>query len=314
MAPLSWVLPCVGLVPTRPEVTWSVAGAVRSDCADYLGVSTVSVPVPASGGVVVAGDNLPVLRQLPDGCCQVVYLDPPFNTGRTQERRRTRTVRDADGGLSVVELSRMAYRDAFEDYTGFLVPRLVEVRRVLAESGTVYVHVDPRESAYVRIMLDTVFGRDAFVNEIVWAYNWGGRPRSRWPAKHDTILMYARCPAERFFSFDEVDRLPYKAPSWQTPERVARGQTPTDVWDIPVIVGGARERTGYPTQKPVALLRRIVAASSRPGDLVADFFAGSGTAGVAAVELGRRFLLVDENPEAVQVMRRRFAGGVSFVE
>jgi site-specific DNA-methyltransferase (adenine-specific) len=169
------------------------------------------------------------------------------------------------------------------------------------------VHLDPRESHYVKVMLDRLFGRASFVNEIVWTYDYGARTRSRWPAKHDTILWYARDPAHYTFEYDAIDRIPYAAPGLVGPEKAARGKTPTDVWWQTIVPTNSRERTGYATQKPLAILTRIVAVHSHPGDLVLDFFAGSGTTGEAAARLGRRFLMVDSSPEAVRVMRKRLA-------
>lgn len=256
----------------------------------------MSAPFPPDApDRVVLGDNLDVLATLRDGSFQLVYLDPPFNTGVTQRRRA------------------LAYRDTHEDYLGFLEPRLREARRVLAASGTLYLHVDPRESHYVKVLCDTVFGRDAFLNEVVWAYDFGGRRRDRWPAKHDTILVYVRTPGAHFFDADAVDRIPYLAPRLVGPEKAARGKLPTDVWWQTIVGTNSREKTGYPTQKPEAILRRILQASSRPGDWVLDFFAGSGTTGAVARALGRRFVLVDANPDALAVMRARLGpDGVAY--
>lgn len=262
---------------------------------------------------VVEGDNLAVLATLPSGGFQLVYLDPPFNTGSVRRRRTLRTVRDAAGDrtgfgghrYATQVTASAAYADAFDDYLGFLEPRLVEARRVLAASGTLYLHVDPREAHYVKVLCDSLFGRDAFLNEIIWAYDFGGRRRDRWPAKHDTILVYVRTPGAHFFDQDAVDRIPYLAPGLVGPEKAARGKLPTDVWWQSIVGTNSREKTGYPTQKPEAILRRILQASSRPGDWVLDFFAGSGTTGAVARALGRRFVLVDANPAAVAVMRAR---------
>ncbi len=265
-------------------------------------------------GEVHLADNLTVLRALPAGAIDLCYVDPPFNTGRTQRRRRLRTIPDPAGdrqgfaGLRyrTEQLGSQAYADRFDDYLGFLEPRLREVHRVLAPHGSLYLHTDPRESHYVKVLLDGIFGRDAFLNEIVWAYDWGGRPRDRWPGKHDVILFYARTPGRHRFHPDAIDRVPYLAPHLVTPQKAARGKLPTDTWWIQIVNTNSRERTGYPTQKPLELLRRIVAASSRPDDLVLDCFAGSGTTGAACLELGRRFVLVDDHPPAVAAMAARF--------
>jgi site-specific DNA-methyltransferase (adenine-specific) len=265
---------------------------------------------------IVEGDNLPVLRALLDGCAQMVYLDPPFNTGRTQERRTLRMVADADGtrtgfgGRRYASelLERSSYRDVFDDYLGFLEPRLRELRRVLHDSGTLYLHVDYREAHYCKLLLDELFGRECFLNELIWAYDYGAKPKTRWPAKHDTILVYVKTAGEHFFDAEAVEREPYMAPGLVTPEKAARGKLPTSVWWHTIVSPTGREKTGYPTQKPEGLLRRMVQASSRPGDLCLDPFAGSGTLGAVAARLGRRYLLIDESPEAVRVMRARLAG------
>lgn len=269
---------------------------------------------------VVHGDNLDVLLRLPDGCAQVVYVDPPFNTGRTQTRVTTRTHRSESGDrigfkgqsyATVIErLSR--YDDAFEDYWSFLMPRLVEAWRVLSATGTMYLHLDYREVHYAKVMLDIVFGRECFLNEIIWAYDYGARAKKKWPAKHDTILVYVKNPAEYYFDSAGVDREPYMAPGLVTPEKAARGKLPTDVWWHTIVSPTGKEKTGYATQKPLGILRRIVAASSLPGDLVLDFFAGSGTTGAACVELDRRFLLIDSSADAVEVMRSRLPASTVF--
>jgi site-specific DNA-methyltransferase (adenine-specific) len=276
-----------------------------------------SRPVDLTGaaGSIVHAEALALLRTLPDECAGLVYVDPPFNTGKRRQGVRTRVSADPSAGRigfagrryrSEVE-SGSAYQDRFDDYVDWLRPRLEETRRILAAHGTLYLHVDPRESHYCKVLLDEIFGRAAFLNEIVWAYDYGARSTRRWSAKHDVILMYARDPAGYHFDTALVDRVPYMAPKLQTPERAARGKLPTDVWWQTIVPTTSRERTGYPTQKPLAILRRIVAASSRQGDLVVDWCAGSGTTGVAAAELGRRFLLVDESADAVAVMQQRLA-------
>jgi site-specific DNA-methyltransferase (adenine-specific) len=263
---------------------------------------------------IVQGENLDVLRALPDASVALCYVDPPFNTGRTRKHTRLRTRRDPAGGdrtgfggrrykSEVVGVSQFA--DRFDDLPGYLEPRLREARRVLRPDGSLFVHLDPRESHYVKVLLDGIFGRASFVNEIVWAYDYGARTKRRWPAKHDTILWYAVDPANYVFDFAAMDRMPYAAPGLVGPEKAARGKTPTDVWWQTIVPTNGRERTGYATQKPLAILTRIVAVHSRPGDLVLDFFAGSGTTGEAAARLDRDFLLVDSNPEAVRVMQKR---------
>jgi site-specific DNA-methyltransferase (adenine-specific) len=265
---------------------------------------------------IVLGDNLDVLRDLADGCVQMAYADPPFNTGRTRTRLTLATTaaskgdRTGFGGRRYASelLERSSYRDSFDDYLGFLEPRLRELRRVLDPTGTLYLHLDYREAHHVKLLLDEVFGRECFLNELVWAYDYGGKPRRRWPQKHDTILVYVRDPDAYFFDGDAVEREPYMAPGLVTPERAARGKMPVSVIWHTIVSPTGREKTGYPTQKPEGLVRRFVQASSRPGDLCLDPFAGSGTLGAVAAALGRRYLLIDESAEAVRVMRARLVG------
>ena len=282
----------------------------------------VALPATAGAGLIVHGEALALLRDLPDGCAGLVYADPPFNTGVRRSGFRLKTVRDGGGGrrgfagdrYSSVRTDVAGFDDHFEDYLGWLRPRLEESRRVLAGHGTLYLHVDPRESHYCKVLLDEVFGRDCFLNEVIWAYDYGARSTTRWPAKHDVILVYARTAGGHHFDLTEVERIPYMAPSLQTPERAARGKTPTDVWWHTIVPTNSRERTGYPTQKPLGVLRRIVAASSRADDLVVDWCAGSGTTGVAAMERGRRFLLCDSSADAVALMQRRLGGDIARLD
>ncbi|MFG0320272.1 MAG: DNA-methyltransferase [Planctomycetota bacterium JB042] len=268
------------------------------------------------GHQIVLGENLEVVRALEDGCANLIYVDPPFNTGKRQERRRIRTVRDEEGGdrtgfqgrrYRTIDLGTSGWSDVFDDYLAWLTPRLEEARRLLAPDGAFFLHLDPREAHYAKVLLDGVFGRDRFMNEIVWAYDYGARSKTRWPAKHDTILWYVRDPTRYVFRYDEMDRIPYMAPGLVGKEKAARGKTPTDVWWHTIVSPNGREKTGYATQKPLGVLERIVKVHSNPGDLVLDFFAGSGTTGEAAAKHGRRFLLVDENPEAIRVMAKRLA-------
>ena len=259
------------------------------------------------------GEALSVLRRLPPGIAGLVYVDPPFNTGVDRASIRTRVRATSDGArigfagrrYSSSVVRDPGYADRFDDYVSWLRPRLAESRRVLARHGTLYLHVDPRESHYCKLLLDELFGRECFLNEVIWAYDYGGRSPRRWAAKHDVILVYVRDRAAYHFATDEVDRIPYLAPKLQTAERAAKGKLPTDVWWHTIVPTVSAERTGYPTQKPLGILRRIVAASSRPGDLVLDWCAGSGTSGVAAEVLGRRYIMVDSSERAVQAMRVR---------
>ncbi|MDX6645299.1 MAG: hypothetical protein QOK40_1026 [Miltoncostaeaceae bacterium] len=262
---------------------------------------------------IVLADNLAVMAGLGDGAFQLIYMDPPFNRGGERRRLTLATEADADGDrvgfggrrYSTRLLGAAAYRDGFDDYLGFLEPRLREARRLLRASGTLYFHIDYREAHYCKLLLDELFGRRCFLNEIIWAYDYGGRPRGRWPAKHDTILVYVRDPGAHYFDAEAVEREPYMAPGLVTPDKAARGKLPTDVWWHTIVPTRGREKTGYPTQKPEGVLRRMVQASTAPDDWCLDPFAGSGTLGAVARALGRRFLLVDDNPEAVRVMEQR---------
>ncbi len=278
-------------------------------------MSGTSTGVDTTGSTVHLGDNLAVLRGLADGMADLIYVDPPFNTGRPRTYTRLRTRRDTDGDrtgftgrrYASQPISSLTFGDVFDDYLEWLEPRLVEARRVLSPRGTLYFHIDFREVHYCKILLDGIFGRDCFLNEIIWAYDYGGRSRRRWPPKHDNILVYVRDPADYTFNADSVERIPYMAPGLVGPEKAARGKLPTDTWWHTIVPTSGRERTGYPTQKPLGILKRIIAASSCPGELVLDFCAGSGTTGEAAHALDRRFYLIDDNPEAIQVMARRLA-------
>lgn len=270
---------------------------------------------PDAPDTVVHADNLAVVSALPDAAFRLIYIDPPFNTGRSQARQRTTAVR-VEGGSVIgfkgrsyerIKGDLLSYDDRFDDYWEFLEPRLIEAWRLLADDGTLYLHLDYRESHYAKVLLDALFGRECFLNEIVWAYDYGAKAKNRWPAKHDTILVYVKNPRGYFFDSAAVDREPYMAPGLVTPEKAELGKLPTDVWWHTIVSPTGREKTGYPTQKPEGVLRRIVQASSGEGDWVLDFFAGSGTTGAVAAALGRRFLLVDSNPEAITVMRQRFA-------
>ena len=313
---------------------------------------------------IIQGDNLEVARTLPDASFTLIYLDPPFNTGRTQTRSVEAAVRTppsredapAEGADPAVEAANWrssgtapsgtvpattqggtvpattqppatptppvkagfrgasyarlrgdlrVYDDRWGDYLDFLEPRLREAWRLLADDGTLYLHLDYREAHYAKVLLDAMFGRECYLNELIWAYDYGAKSKRRWPTKHDTILVYVKDPAQYWFDSEAVDREPYMAPGLVTAEKAARGKLPTDVWWHTIVPTSGAEKTGYPTQKPEGILRRIVQASSRPGDRVLDLFAGSGTTGAVAAALGRSAVLVDDNPEAIAVMRRR---------
>jgi site-specific DNA-methyltransferase (adenine-specific) len=274
--------------------------------------------------LIIAGDNSLVLPKLPPQAFDLIYMDPPFNTGRSQRRDTISVAADGAGKrvgfggrrYSSRLLRSLSYDDEFADYLAFLEPRLERARQLLAADGTLYFHIDYREAHYCKLLLDEIFGRDAFLNELIWTYDYGAKPRRRWPAKHDTILVYVRTPGGHHFDPDAVEREPYMAPGLVSAEKAQRGKRPTDVWFHTIVPTTGREKTGYPTQKPEGVLRRMVAASSRPGGWCLDPFAGSGTLGAVCRQLGRRFVLVDSNPVAIEVMRDRLQerGGAGPVE
>ncbi len=279
------------------------------------------MPANAISNRLYFGDNLTHLQSIPDGSAQLVYIDPPFNTGRKQERGASTTRRVEGGGrvgfkgqsYEIIRTTVLSYDDEFADYWSFLEPRLEEAWRILGQTGTLYLHLDYREAHYAKVLLDALFGRECFLNEIIWAYDYGGKAKNRWPSKHDTILVYVKDAKNYYFDSSSVDREPYMAPGLVTPEKVELGKLPTDVWWHTIVSPTGKEKTGYPTQKPEGILRRIIQASSREGDLVVDFFAGSGTTGAVAAKLGRRFALIDQNAESIAVITERLArDGVEF--
>ena len=220
------------------------------------------------------GDNLPILASLPSGSVDLIYIDPPFNTGKTQARTQIKTARTENGDrvgfqgqrYQTVKIGSKAYTDLFDDYLAFLEPRLVEAYRLLAPHGSLFFHIDYREVHYCKVLLDGIFGRDCFLNEIIWAYDYGARTKKKWPPKHDNILWYAKDPEHYTFNYEEIERIPYMAPGLVGPEKAARGKTPTDTWWHTIVPTNGPEKTGYPTQKPLGILRRIIQASSNPGD------------------------------------------------
>ncbi len=264
---------------------------------------------------IVQGENAEVLATLPRGFARLIYIDPPFNTGRKQERQRMRVRAADDGGrvgfggrrYDVEHVDSPAYQDAFDDYVGFLLDRVEAALPCLTEDGSLFVHLDYREAHYVKVALDRLLGRERFQNEIVWAYDFGGRPKRKWPAKHDTIFWYVLDPKRYVFCFEAMDRIPYMAPGLVGAEKAARGKTPTDVWWHTIVPTTGKEKTGYPTQKPLGVLERIIKVHTEPGDTVLDFFAGSGTTGEAAARNGRGFVLIDEHPDAIAIMSERLA-------
>lgn len=265
-------------------------------------------------GKIILGDNLEVLKKIPKESVSLIYIDPPFNTGKVQSRKQLKTVRAVDGDrvgfqgatYKTTVLGERGYNDSFNDYLGFLEPRLRLAYDILTPNGSLYFHIDYREVHYCKILLDKIFGRECFLNEIIWAYDYGARSKNKWPAKHDNILWFCKNPDNYIFNYDQMDRIPYMAPGLVGPEKAAIGKTPTDTWWHTIVSPNGREKTGYPTQKPLGIIKRIIAASSMPNDTVLDFFAGSGTFGEAALSLGRHFILIDSNNEAVEVMQKRF--------
>ena len=281
---------------------------------------TATAWTPDGPDLVVHGDNLAVLAALPDESFRLIYIDPPFNTGRTQTRQTLTTKRIAGGSRTgfkgqtyeTIKGLLYSYDDDFADYWDFLEPRLEEAWRLLDERGTLYLHLDFREVHYAKVVLDAMFGRECFLNEIIWAYDYGARATKKWPAKHDTILVYVKDPEQYYFDNLAVDREPYMAPSLVTAEKAERGKLPTDVWWHTIVSPTGKEKTGYATQKPEGILRRIVQASSAPGDWVLDFFAGSATTGAVAAKLDRRFVLMEQNPAAIAIMRERLPATTEF--
>jgi site-specific DNA-methyltransferase (adenine-specific) len=287
-------------------------------------IQSVADELRLDDDLLLFGENRTGLDRLPESSFDLIYMDPPFNTGRLQARHTLSAVADPEGGRVGFKgrryrsalLRSLSFEDGFADYIGFLEPRLERARALLAPHGTLYFHIDYREAHYCKLLLDEVFGRDAFLNELIWAYDYGAKPRRRWPAKHDTILVYVRTPGHHHFDADAVEREPYMAPGLVSAEKALRGKRPTDVWFHTIVPTKGREKTGYPTQKPEGVLRRIVAASSWPGGWCLDPFAGSGTLGAVCRQQGRRFVLIDSNPVAIQVTRDRLEqrGSPSAVE
>ncbi len=275
-------------------------------------------------GLVVSilhGDNADILPTLPDASFDLIYIDPPFNTGRTQARSQTRSLPDVLGDrtgfrgerYATIKVGTRSFADSFDDYLAFLEPRLCHAHRLLTPTGSFFLHLDYREVHYAKVLLDQIFGRDSFINEIIWSYDYGGRSTRRWSPKHDNLLWYAKNPDNYTYRYDDIDRIPYLAPGLVGAEKAARGKTPTDCWWNTIVSPTGNEKTGYPTQKPLAILERIVTVHSNPGDKLLDFFAGSGSFGEAAKRHGRHVVLVDESEEAVEIMERRL-GVASRIE
>lgn len=311
--------PETGLADYRAVVAAADSGAplgrVEVRCPSGSRISFALDPATRGQVTIHHGDNLALLGGMADGSVDLIYIDPPFNTGVLQARTRIKTARDDEGDrvgfrgerYRSVRLGTRSFADAFDDYLGFLAPRLEEAFRLLSPEGSLFLHLDYREVHYAKVLLDQIFGRASFVNEIIWAYDYGGRTTKRWPAKHDNILWYSRTPRRYCFNYDAIDRIPYMAPGLVGAAKAARGKTPTDTWWHTIVSPGGREKNGYPTQKPLGILNRIVRVHSRPGETILDFFAGSGSIGEAAAMHGRHAILIDRNPEAITVMGERLA-------
>lgn len=264
--------------------------------------------------VIHHGDCLDILPEIPRNSIRLAYIDPPFNTGHTQKRQRLKLVHDVQskregfGGRTYTptKLENDAqFADKFEDYPAWLMPRIETILPTLTDDGSILIHLDYREVHYIKVAMDKLMGRDHFMNEIIWAYDYGARSKTRWPAKHDNILWYAKDPDNYVFNFDAMDRIPYMAPGLVGPEKAARGKTPTDTFFLTIVPTNGKEKTSYPTQKPMHLLNRFIRVHSNKGDTVLDAFAGSGTTGESAVIHDRNFVLIDENPTAIEVMKKR---------
>lgn len=261
-------------------------------------------------------DNLNVLENLPPESVDLIYIDPPFNTGKVQKRTQIKTVASEEGDrvgfqgkkYKTIKLGTKGYEDKFDDFLSFIEKRMVHAHRILKKDGSLFFHLDYREIHYCKVLIDRIFGRESFMNEIIWAYDYGARSKKKWSAKHDTILWYAKDPDNYTFNYEEMDRIPYMAPGLVGPEKAARGKTPTDVWWHTIVSPNGKEKTGYATQKPLGIISRIVKIHSNPGDVLCDFFAGSGTLGEAAYRNGRDCILVDNNIEAMETMEKRFRG------
>jgi site-specific DNA-methyltransferase (adenine-specific) len=301
--------------PIKSDPSKETGSSIRKPIQAAIASPSTETLLPMSQGAIeiFEGDNLPIMKEMAAESVDLIYVDPPFNTGKKQARTQIATIRDEDGDRTgfqnrryrTIKIGTKAFDDAFDSFMDFLVPRLEEAHRLLKHTGSLFLHLDYREIHYAKVALDKIFGRECFINEIIWAYDYGARSKKKWSAKHDNILWYVKNPEDYCFNFEEMDRIPYMAPGLVGKEKAARGKTPTDTWWHTIVSPNSHEKTGYPTQKPIGVLNRIVKVHSKPGDLVMDFFAGSGTLGESAALLGRNAVLIDSNPEAIAVMRRR---------
>ena len=304
---------------------------------------------PVFRNTLYTSDNLYVLLGLDSGLVDLIYLDPPFNSKRTYSApvgskaagasfKDMWTWKDVDEhnldslAVSHPDLTKFIagageiHGKPMMAYLTYMSQRVVEMRRVLKDTGSFYLHCDPTAGHYLKIMLDGIFGKKNFIAEIIWSYAWGVRTTRRWNRKHDVILMYAK---SRIFTFnysavmekrreEVLRRLEFgSASATMAADRGKSGDRtmalPTDVWYIPTLNAMSKERTGYPTQKPLDLLKRIVLASSNEGDVVMDPFCGCATTCVAAQQLGRKWIGIDVEEQARNVLIRRLssdAGGI----
>jgi len=222
----------------------------------------------------------------------LIYIDPPFNTGKRQERKR-------------VDIKSFGYDDSWSNYYGMMNRALVGCWKTLADDGSLLLHVDYREVHYLKVMLDQVFGRECFMNEIIWSYDYGARSKKRWSPKHDNILWYAKDPKKYTFNYGQIKRIPYMAPGLVGKEKAAKGKPQTDVIWHTIVPTNGKEKTGYATQKPIGLIEQFIRVHSNPGDVVMDCFCGSGTTGEAAAKNDRGFVMCDSNKDAVEITKKR---------
>jgi site-specific DNA-methyltransferase (adenine-specific) len=262
---------------------------------------------------IIFGDNLGILKTIPDNSIDLIYTDPPFNTKTKQTRNKIKAVLSDNGlvGFSgdkynrVIEGQYGSFEDTFDDFIGFLVPRLKEAHRILKSNGSMYLHLDYREVHYIKVEMDKIFGRENFLGELIWAFDYGAISRKKWTMKHNNILYYVKDKDNYTFNFDKIPRIPYKAPGLAGPVKAARGKIIKSVWQETIVCTNSKEKQNYSTQKPLRILNRIVEVSSNPGDICLDFFAGSGSFGQACLNNNREFIMIDSNPEAINIMKKR---------
>jgi site-specific DNA-methyltransferase (adenine-specific) len=261
---------------------------------------------------IIFGDCLDALKTIESESVTTIFVDPPFNTHKTQKRNRIKATasdegRSGFGGrkYQVEDINSASYKDSFDDFEGFLMPRIKESIRTLTKDGSIFILLDFREIHYIKIAMDKLLGRDCFINEIIWMFDYGFRSRTKYSNKHNTILWYAKDPKNYIFNYNDIDRVPYLAPGLVGKEKAARGKTITAEWWQSIVGTNSKAKTFYPTEKPLKISERIVKMHSKKDDLIMDFFAGSATTGMAAGNLGRKFIMIDNNPDAIDVMKKR---------